>query len=289
MLLAWAWFAATVLSCVCVAAGESELLELPESSVVPGGIVVLDIAAGSASAPEIWYRDHRVMVLKRGEKWSALVGIPLSAEPGRQVVRVGSDPTPPRYESFTVVPKAYATQSLKVAPAQVDLSKKDLERVTRERTRIDAALETWTPEPPVTLKLLQPVDGPRSSSFGLRRVFNDQPRSPHGGMDIAAPEGTAVRAPADGRVIDTGEYFFNGRTIFIDHGQSLITMYCHLSAIDVGPGELVRAGDLIGKVGATGRVTGAHLHFGVSLNRAFVDPVLFLGERTEKAEVKGRK
>ncbi len=284
-----AWMTVALFCGSWASVGASGSLELPESSVVPGGVVVLDIDAASASPPEVMYRDHRVMVLKRGEMWRALIGIPLSVEPGRQVVRVGSDPQPPRYESFTVIPKEYATQRLKVAPAQVDLSKEDLERVARERTRIDAALETWTPEPPVTLKLLQPTDGPRSSSFGLRRVFNDQPRSPHGGMDIAAVEGTAVRAPADGRVVDTGDYFFNGRTIFIDHGQSLITMYCHLSAIDVEPGQAVRAGDLIGKVGATGRVTGPHLHFGVSLNRAFVDPALLMGESTEKAEVKGQK
>ena len=250
--------------------------ELPESRVVPGGIVVLELEAPAESAPQVRYRDHRVMVLKGGEKWRALVGIPLSAEPGRHTVRIGSDPEHYKYQAFTVDSKEYATQKLKVAPAQVDLSKADLERVARERVRIDAALETWTPDWPSTLKLLQPVEGPRSSSFGLRRVFNEQPRSPHGGMDIAADVGTPVSAPADGRVIDTGDYFFNGKTIFIDHGQGMITMYCHLSAIDVKPGQAVRRGDVIGKVGASGRVTGPHLHFGVSLNRAFVDPGLFL-------------
>lgn len=251
-------------------------LELPESRVVPGGVVVLDLETTGDTTPEVFYRDHRVMVLKQGDKWRALVGIPLSAEPGRNTVRIGTDPKLPHYQAFAVVDKKYATQKLKVAPAQVDLSKEDLERVARERVRIDAALETWTPNPPTTLKLLQPVDGPRSSSFGLRRVFNDQPRAPHSGMDIAADAGAAVRAPMDGRVIDTGDYFFNGNTIFIDHSQGLVTMYCHLSAIDVKPGQDVRRGDPIGKVGATGRVTGPHLHFGVSLNRAFVDPALFL-------------
>lgn len=251
-------------------------LELPESSVVPGGVVVLDLETTGDTTPEVFYRDHRVMVLKQSDKWRALVGIPLSAEPGRNTVRIGTDPKQPHYQGFAVVDKEYATQKLKVAPAQVDLSKEDLERVARERVRINAALETWTPDPPMTLKLLQPVDGPRSSSFGLRRVFNEQPRAPHSGMDIAADVGTPVRAPADGRVLDTGDYFFNGNTIFIDHGQGMVTMFCHLSAIDVKPGQDVRRGDPIGKVGATGRVTGPHLHFGVSLNRAFVDPGIFL-------------
>lgn len=276
MLRACAWTSAALLAASWHAAAACEALELPESRPVPGGIVLLDIDSAGTSAPEVRYRDHRVMVLRHGEKWRALVGLPLSIDAGRQVVRVESDGQAPRYESFTVEPKKYATQRLKVAPSQVDLSKKDLERVTRERTLIDAALETWSPDPPVMLRFLQPVAGRRSSSFGLRRVFNQQPRAPHGGMDIAAPEGTAVHAPADGRVIDTGDYFFNGRTIFLDHGQGLITMYCHLSAIEVQQGQVVRAGEPIGKVGATGRVTGPHLHFGVSLNRAFVDPAIFL-------------
>lgn len=258
------------------APASSWVLELPASSLVPGGIAVLEVGEVATPAPEVRYRGYRAMVLEHGGKWHALVGIPLAVEPGRESAEVRCGEQPPRYVSFEVSPKQYATQRLKVPPAQVDLSRRDLARVALERPRIDAALERWTPETPATLKLQVPVAGPRSSSFGLRRVFNDQSRSPHSGMDIAATVGTPVHAPAAGIVTETGEFFFNGGTIFLDHGQGLVTMYCHLSEIGVKPGDRVATGDPIGKVGATGRVTGAHLHWGVSLNRAFVDPALLL-------------
>jgi murein DD-endopeptidase MepM/ murein hydrolase activator NlpD len=172
--------------------------------------------------------------------------------------------------------KQYASQSLKVPPAQVNLSRADLARVTRERTIIDQALDRWTDQQPDSLSLPQPVPGVRSSSFGMRRIFNGESRNPHTGMDIAAPSGTPVHAPLAGTVIDTGDYFFNGNTVFVDHGRGLISMYCHLSEIDVKPGQHVAAGAVLGEVGSTGRATGPHLHWGLSLNRFWVDPELFV-------------
>jgi murein DD-endopeptidase MepM/ murein hydrolase activator NlpD len=186
------------------------------------------------------------------------------------------DPAGARDLDFAVSDKHYTTQSLKVAPAKVDLSAADLKRNEREHEIMDHALNHWSELPPTTLRWPPPVPGVRSSSFGLRRVFNGESRNPHTGMDIAAAAGTPVILPADGTVLDTGDYFFTGNTILVDHGRGLISMYCHLSAIDVKPGQRITAGTRIGAVGMTGRATGPHLHWALNLNRAWVDPALFL-------------
>lgn len=248
---------------------------LPRTEAVPGGVVTIPLEGPPDVEPVVTLDGARAMVLRDAGGWLAVVGIPLATPPGRHELVVGRAGETSRV-GFDVASKAYAVQRLKVPPSQVDLSKQDLARVEDERLRIRRALATYSASPPGTLRLLPPAQGPRSSSFGLRRFFNDQARSPHTGMDIAAPSGSPVQAAAAATVVDVGAYFFNGNTVILDHGAGLVTMYCHLSRVLVTPGQRLAAGDHIGDVGATGRVTGAHLHFGVVLNGALVDPALFL-------------
>jgi murein DD-endopeptidase MepM/ murein hydrolase activator NlpD len=248
---------------------------LPQESAVPGGVKILKLDVHGNSMPYVDVDGQRALVVQDGSSWIAIIGIPLSSPlaPRQVIVRSGDA----RQEvQFRIGDKQYASQSLKVAPGQVNLSKADLERVNRDKEIIEHAMSRWTDEQPETLRMPQPIPGVRSSSFGMRRIFNGESRNPHSGMDIAAPVGTPVRAPLAGTVIETGDYFFNGNTVFVDHGRGMISMYCHLSAIDVKPGQHVAAGTTLGKVGMTGRVTGPHLHWGLSLNRAWVDPELFV-------------
>ena len=266
---------AALLAAVALPAFAAGPIELPRAHVVPGGVATFALGA-SAEAPSARYNEQRVLVVHDGTQWTAVLGIPLSATPGPASLQVQHGAEADTRLRFEIEPFRYAEQRLKVAPGKVDLSKADLARYERERVHLEQVVATFSTTLPSTLRLLQPTPGPRSSSFGLRRIFNGQSRNPHSGMDIAAAAGTPVIAAAAGRVIDTGDYFFNGNTVWIDHGAGLLTMYCHLSEIAVKPGDTVAAGQAIGAVGATGRVTGAHLHWSVSLNHAMVDPALFL-------------
>ena len=255
----------------------------PQALQVPGGVARLSLGP-AATRPVVRVRqgdiDVPVLVVGDAIEWTAVLGIALAAPPGDAFVTVHAADGSTRAVHYTVAPKRYKEQHLKVSPRTVDLSPQDQARYERERDHQAAVMATFTEQPAgaahPSLRMRVPVPGRRSSSFGLRRVFNGQPRNPHSGMDIAAPTGTPIVAPLAGRVIDVGDYFFNGGTVWLDHGQGLLSMVCHLSRMDVRVGDVVQAGDAFCQVGATGRVTGPHLHWGVMLNRTMVDPALFM-------------
>lgn len=258
-----------------------QALELPRQSAHVGGIVHLPLTVASSTPPDVRYRQHRVMVVSTAgtayaeqARWLALVGIPLNAKAGAQTLSVNG-----QTQQFEIGDKQYQEQRLTIKnKRKVNPTALDMTRINREKAEILGALASWSnTDTPVT-QLLKPAQGPYSSPFGLRRFYNDQPRSPHSGLDIAAPRGAAIIAPAAGRVAATGDYFFNGRTVIIDHGLGLTTMYCHLDRIDVKPGQELSAGQQLGTIGSTGRVTGPHLHWGVSLNNARIDPQLMMIE-----------
>ena len=248
----------------------------PQDSRVPGGVARLSLGPAS-TRPKFSYNDAPALVLGDMIEWTALIGIPLSTAPGEYTLPVEMDGQL-RDKRLLVQDKKYVEQRLKVSPKTVDLSPEDNARYEREAAHLKTVMTSLSQPLPMaaSLQMQVPVPGRRSSSFGLRRIFNGQARNPHSGMDIAAPTGTPVKAPLPGKVIDVGDYFFNGGTVWLDHGGGLLSMYCHLSQVNCKVGDMLQTGDAFCKVGATGRVTGPHLHWSVMLNRAMVDPALFL-------------
>lgn len=247
----------------------TRLLDKP----VPGGVAVVDLG-DAAQPPQARYDGKPVLTLREdGRRWIAIVGIPLGTAAGPQQLTVDGRPL-----AFQVGGRDYRAQHITLKnQRQVDPNPDDLRRIERELAEQTRAYRRFSPAQPSNLLFDRPVDGPLSSPFGLRRFFNGQERNAHSGLDFAVPAGTPVKAPAAGEVTLVGDYFFNGRTVFVDHGQGLISMFCHLSRIDVKPGDRLARGQVLGRVGATGRATGPHLHWNVSLNDARVDPAIFIG------------
>jgi murein DD-endopeptidase MepM/ murein hydrolase activator NlpD len=254
--------------------------ELPRIDAVPGGIALVELG-DQIVKPEAYYGKKEVMVKRHGNGWIALVGIPLSAKPGTHTLRVFPVRGKAEQRTFKVSDKQYEEQHITLKnKRKVNPYAKDLKRIRKEQARSRKAFATWNKMRRAHLDFTLPVNGRLSGTFGKKRFFNGQPRRPHSGLDIAAPKGTAVKAPAAGKIIETGNYFFNGNTVFIDHGEGLITMFCHLDSIDVKVGDVISRGDVIAHVGMTGRATGPHLHWTVSMNNTRVDPGLFLSQAT---------
>jgi murein DD-endopeptidase MepM/ murein hydrolase activator NlpD len=249
---------------------------LPRMDPVPGGVVIAPLIPADQPAPVAYFSGQRVMVMRESGYWHAVAGLPLDLIPGTYLLTFETQGEKRRHE-FQVLPKQYPEQRLTVRNrAYVEPSPEQLARILDEQTRIRAAFAAWSDQEADTLTFASPVRGRLSSTFGLRRYFNGEPRQPHSGYDLAAANGTPVLAPAAGTVIEVGDYFFNGKTVFIDHGQGLVTMYCHLSEVAAAPGQRVARGEKIAEVGMSGRATGPHLHWTISLNNSAVDPSLFL-------------
>lgn len=258
-----------MLACLTPAAAQ------PRQSLVPGGLAVIKLAQDDPR--EFSFRGKPLLVTNIDGKPTALVGLPLSLRPGEHFIeaRVGGQV---RKKYFEVEHKNYTTQHITIADKRkVNPYASDMERILAEKARKQKARSHYS-RAEVDVDFLLPVEGVRTGSYGRRRVFNGQPRRPHSGMDIAAASGTPVLSPSAGKVIELGDFFFSGNLVYIDHGQGLISMFAHLSQIDVALGERVEKGQVVGKVGATGRVTGPHLHWSLGLNGSWIDPALFLDE-----------
>lgn len=281
-------FALSAVGLALAAAASAVENNLPLTAPVPGGVAIVCVGQATDPAPKVAFDGQQVLVARAGNAWQAVVGLPLALKPGVHELAVLEGTEGERRIRFDVGSRDYETQHLALADRrQVEPTAEDLRRINREQEILVRAFSTFSGAAPESLSFDLPSEGRVSSSFGLRRILNNEPRQPHGGLDIATPSGTPIVAPAAGTVIETGDYFFNGLTVLLDHGEGLITMYNHLSRIDVSKGARLARGSRIGAVGSTGRVTGPHLHWSVSLNNARVDPTLFLSSEVRKQGLAG--
>ena len=247
-------------------------LMLTVFSVVQGDAVQLEYPQEAGlNRIEVQWRNRAVPLVRVGDSWVTIIGADLDLSAGDYPANVtfqfSDGRREERREVVRVTSKAFPITRLTVAPRFVELSPEDLARANRERRRLGEVFARITPEIHWKEAFEVPIPDAVGSNFGHRRVFNDQPRNPHSGADISATAGTPVRSSNRGMVVETGDYFFNGNTVIVDHGVGIYSVYLHLSRIDVEPGQLVEKGDVLGLVGATGRVTGPHLHYGARWRR----------------------
>ena len=224
--------------------------------------------------------NREIVFFPVGEgEYAGLLGLDMQDKPGQHKLMIQVE-YPDRQERHRVtvllMKEDFRVQHLKLPKKMVDLDSKTLARVRKESKLLHQAFESVLPEPLWKSQFIEPVQGRVSGRFGSRRVINGQHKRPHSGEDIAAPKGTPVVAMNTGMVRLTMDHFFTGKGVILDHGLGLFSMYFHLSAVDVTQGQLVEKGQPIGKVGATGRATGPHLHWGVRLNGSRIDPYSLL-------------
>jgi murein DD-endopeptidase MepM/ murein hydrolase activator NlpD len=260
------------------------LFALENNSYV-GGVAVVEIGYFEQK-PKVFFKAKRVKVIQEDGSYFAVIGIGLNEKVGKKhIVAVDDNKKLDFY--FQVKPKKYKKSFIKLKTnKKVTLSKKDLQRHYKEKKIVKKLKNSFNQSFETDLDFMAPLTGRISSEFGKRRYYNNIPKAPHSGIDIAAKRGTPIVATQSGEVAISDDFFFTGNTIYLDHGEGVISVYCHMSKVAVNVGDFVNQGDIIGYVGTTGRSTGPHLHFGVTLNGATVNPAVFVKSYRSKKKLK---
>lgn len=239
-------------------------------SGVVGGVAILPI---ESSVTSVSFQEKSQLIVGQ----NAIIGIPLATELTAHSVVTRHDNGDTVFHALMVEAKQYPEERITIDNENfVTPPPLDLERIRRETQLMRDVYALFTDHPTVLSPIMMPVEGRISGVFGSRRFFNDQPRNPHSGLDIAAPAGTPIKTPAPAEVSLTGDFFFNGKTVMLDHGGGFVSMMCHLDEIHVKQGDRVDVGDVLGTVGSTGRSTGPHLHWSISLAGDRIDPQDFI-------------
>lgn len=269
-------------SATTLAAGTAGIVWPKPIEIFQGELSEVRVASAKIAALEGWYGKERVAFYPTGDgSFGAIVGADVDAKPGAAKLRLRArllSGAEARAEvPVNIKAKAFRQESFNVPPGFDQMTAETLEEIRREQREFTRVFATPAAERYWDAPFVRPVPHEASaSSFGSRRIINGKPRAPHSGTDLSSPAGTEVAAANHGKAVLVGNFFFAGGSVVLDHGGGLFTMYFHLSELRVGEGSMVRKGDVIGLSGATGRVTGAHLHWGARLANARIDPLELL-------------
>jgi len=275
-------------------AGHSEVTALSQSDIylssqviLQGDLGIIKIKVKTGETPHVTWMGRKIYLIPDPDKtsWQGLIAADLTKKPGRYEARVRIFPSgnEKRLE-IEIVDKDYGVRRLTLPKHMVDLDAETLKRVRKESGKMKMLWEAQATTPVWSGSFQRPIPGKVIGPFGRRSIINEQPRSPHTGVDLRGAAGTPIKAINNGKVILTGDHFFTGRTVVLDHGGEILSMYFHLDKIKVQHGDLVKKGQVIGLVGSTGRVTGPHLHWGMKINNARVDPLRLISISKELEE-----
>jgi hypothetical protein len=268
---------AASMAVAATAAGQPLSISVRSRAVQQGDILLVTVdGAANASAMTVSAFGREWPAYRTEGTWRALVGIDLDQHPGPSRIDVTTSAGQRATRPMTILRRQFTRRVLTVAPEYVNPPQEELERISRESGFLSGLYAHSAPDPQFLGGFERPVPGQPNSSFGSRSVFNGEARSPHAGTDFLSGSGTPIRAPAGGRIVAARDLFFTGNTVVIDHGLGVVSLLAHMSRIDVLEGQTVRAGDIVGLVGATGRVTGPHLHWALRIGAARVDPLAAL-------------
>ena len=271
-----------LLTALTPAAASDLAITLRQGPVYPGDVVRVTVRAPE----DVWaiaatWQEREIPLVRQADgAWDALIGIDIAGEAGPRNLRLRASHTNGSATEAThevvVTHRTLRTRRIRVNPKFVTPPASELARIKAESDLLNALFSTTSPDRHWAPEAVRPVEGVAVSGFGVTTILNGQPGGPHNGLDLAAPTGTPISAPAAGVVIYARDLYYTGNTVIVDHGQGLYSTMAHMSAMDVREGDAVAKGTLLGKVGATGRVTGPHLHWGVRLHGARVDPLSFI-------------
>lgn len=254
-------------------------VHISSSRIPQGGTSIITIQTVQGKHPIVTWLTRQVHLVPDSNKtrWQGFLAADLKERPGRYEAVVSIDPFVQEIKvAVEILAKDYGVRRLTLPKDMVELDDKTLERVLKEQRKMKGLWEEPYPTPLWSGRFLRPVPGKIIGPFGTRSIINDQPRSPHSGVDLRGQTGTPIKAINHGKVVLTDDYFFSGKSVVVDHGGEILSMYFHLEKILVHYGEIVEKGQVIGLVGSTGRASGPHLHWGIRLNGARVDPMMFM-------------